>query len=221
MRPLRPGGKESDCHGSPPSGETVLEGAYVKVRLVEPGRSNQVNRELGFNFLELAIVVAIVLVLLAISGPRVLSAVYMAQVRGAANDLAGLIQQGRIMAERQNITLPVYAGAVETNATGAFIGVNGSTWASGDPDIPYANGVSNGSAASAPAALSPGFTAEAAGTVLYFSPRGLPVKSSGLAYVASNGVIFYLTDAHNDWCAVSVSGAGRSKVWMWSGSAWH
>jgi prepilin-type N-terminal cleavage/methylation domain-containing protein len=182
---------------------------------------NRVKQARGFNTLELAIVLAVISVLLAIAVPQVMSAIYMAQVRGAAIDLSGLIQQARIMAERQNTTLPVYAGTVETNATGAFIGVSGAAWASVDPDVPYANGATNAAASSAPSALNPGFTAEAAGTVLYFSPRGLPVKSSGLTYVASNGVIFYVTDTHNDWCAVSVSGAGRSKVWTWSGSAWH
>jgi Tfp pilus assembly protein FimT len=179
------------------------------------------GRARGFSTIELTVVLAITLVLAGLAIPQLMNTIYMSRVRGAANDLSGLIQQARIMAERQNTTLPVYAGTVETNATGAFIGVNGSTWQTGDPDIPYANGVTNGAASSAPSGLSPGFTPEAAGTVLYFSPRALPAKSSGSTYVASNGVVFYITDSHNDWAAVSVTATGRSKVWLWNGSTWH
>jgi Tfp pilus assembly protein FimT len=175
----------------------------------------------GFSTVELAVVLAVGLVLGGLAVPQLMSTIYLSRVRAAANDLSGLIQQARIMAERQNTTLPVYAGTVETNATGAFIGLNGSTWQSGDPDIPYASGVTNGAAASAPSGLNPGFTPEPAGTVLYFSPRALPVMSSGSTYVASNGVVFYITDSHNDWAAVSVSGSGRSKAWVWNGSAWN
>jgi Tfp pilus assembly protein FimT len=175
----------------------------------------------GFSTTEMAVVLAVLLTLSALAVPQLMSTVYMSRVRGAASDLSGLIQQARIMAERQNTTLPVYAGTVETNATGAFIGVKGSTWQSGDPDVPYANGVMNAASSSAPSTLNPGFTTEASGTVLYFSPRGLPAKSSGATYVASNGVVFYITDSHGNWAAVSVSGAGRSKVWVWNGSTWN
>lgn len=181
------------------------------------------NRTAGFSTLELLVVVAVTMILMAFAVPQLMGAIYLSRVRGGAADFAGLIQQARITAEKQNATLGVYAGAVESNATGAFIDTtgNGSTWTSPDPDVPYANGVTNGSASNAPSVLNPGFTPESAGTTLYFSPRGLPVKSSGGSYVASAGVIFYLTDSHQDWAAVSVSGAGRSKVWVWNGTGWH
>jgi prepilin-type N-terminal cleavage/methylation domain-containing protein len=175
----------------------------------------------GFSMIEVTVVVGIMLILAGFAIPQLMNLIYLSRVRDAADGLAGLIQQARITAEKQNTVLPLYTGTVETNATGAFVGLNGSTWQSGNPDIAYANGVSNGSASNVPTALSPGFTAETAGTTLYFNWRGLPVKSSGGSYVASAGVIFYLTDAHNNWAAVSVSAAGRSKVWILSGTAWH
>jgi prepilin-type N-terminal cleavage/methylation domain-containing protein len=176
--------------------------------------------ESGFSLIELVTVVTVMLIILAIAIPMLLNVIYMWRIRGTAADLAGLIQQARMLAEKQNTTLPVYTGTVETNAQGAFVGTSGSTWAAGEPDVPYGAGVSNGTAANAPAALSPGFTAEAAGTTLYLSARGLPVKASGNTYIPSNGVIFYLTDVHKDWAAVSVTGSGRTKTWIWTGS-WH
>jgi prepilin-type N-terminal cleavage/methylation domain-containing protein len=191
------------------------------------------RRQSGFSMIEIALVITIVLIVAAFAIPQVLNAINKMKLRGAASDLSALVQQARIMAERQNTTLAVYAGTVETNVTGAFvncsispfsscpIGGNGSTWASTDPDVPYPSGISNGVAANVPTALNPGFTAEPAGTILYFSPRGLPVMTSGATYVASNGVIFYLTDSKGDWVAVSVSGAGRSRVWVLSGTTWN
>lgn len=184
---------------------------------------------------EIAIVVAVTLIIAAFTVPQTLKAIYKMKIRGAANDLAGLVQQARIMAERQNNPIAVYAGTVDKNATGAFInctmvistsnpcpaGGNGSSWVAGEPDVPYPSVVSNGSASNVPTALSPGFTTESAGTILYFGPRGLPVKPSGGIYVPANGVIFYLTDTKGDWAAVSVSGAGRSKVWVLSGTTWY
>ena len=178
------------------------------------------HREHGFSVIELVTVATIIVILVAIAVPQMLGAIYSWRINGAASDLAGLIQQARILSEKQNTTTPIYTGAVETNAQGAFIGTSGTSWATGEPDVPYAANVTNGTAANAPSTLSPGFTPEPAGTTLYFSGRGLPVKASGATYVPSNGVIFYLTDIHGDWAAVSVTGAGRTKVWRYTG-AWH
>jgi Tfp pilus assembly protein FimT len=179
------------------------------------------KNERGAITLELIIVLTLMLIVVGFEVPQLLQATHTSILREQSESLCGLIQKARIMAEKQNTNLPVYAGSVETNRVGAFIGVAGSSWTSQDPDIPYPAGVTNGSTSNAPATLNPGFTPEATGTTLYFSPRGIPVKPSGSAYVASQGVIFYITDTTNDWAAVSVSPVGTSKVWIWNGSAWY
>jgi prepilin-type N-terminal cleavage/methylation domain-containing protein len=193
-------------------------GKIVSIPPCAHGNTIGDHRERGFSMIELIVVATISVILSAIAVPLLLNVIYTSRIRGAASDLSGLIQQARILAEQQNIALPVYTGSVGTNAQGAFIGTSGNTWVLGEPVVPYGGSVTNGSASSAPTALSPGFTAELAGTILYFSGRGLPVKPSGSTYIPSNGVIFYLTDTRGDWAAVSVTGAGRSKTWFWSGS---
>jgi len=188
----------------------------INHRLSRAGNTGQS----GFSMVELLVVISITAILTAIAIPQVFNMVYASRIRGAANGLAGLVQQGRMLAEQQNKTIPVLTGNIGTNAPGAFIGVNGTTWQSGDPSVGYAASISNASASNVPTALSPGFTAEPAGTTLYFNWRGAPVTSSG-AYMSPKGVIFYLSDTHNNWAAVSVSSAGRAKVWMLSGTSWR
>jgi prepilin-type N-terminal cleavage/methylation domain-containing protein len=174
----------------------------------------------GVSLIELMIVVAILFIIAVIGIPQMLKAMHLSQVRSAANGVSGLVQQARILAERQNTTLGVYTGAVDKGVTGAFVDNtgNGSTWHTGDSYVDYGSNVTNGASASAPSGLSPGFTPEAAGTTLYFNSLGMAVKSGG---VSSKGVVFYFTDAYGDWGAVAVSSLGRSKVWIWNGGGWQ
>jgi Tfp pilus assembly protein FimT len=179
--------------------------------------------------LELAIVLAIVLILAAFALPQLMRTVSMSRVRGAAIDLSGLVQQARIMAEKQNTTLAVYAGTLTGTTQGAFIncspnscpaGGNGSTWQAGDPTVAFTNSVRNAAPASAPSAVNPGhgFITEPAGTILFFNPRGLPVLNNG---TPCTGIVFYFTDSYNNWAALSVSESGRSTVWVWSANSWN
>ncbi len=181
---------------------------------------------------EIVTVLAMTLILVAFGLPQLMNAVYSARIRGAASDLAGLVQQARFLAEQQNVTLAVYTGTVDGGLTGAFIpcyrtGTSdlcgssaGTTWATGEPDIPFTSGISLGAAASAPSGLTLGFTPQAAGSILYFSPRGLLSTSTGAS--ATQGFVFYLTDTHGNWAAVAVTTAARTKVWGYTGGGpWH
>jgi len=186
-----------------------------------------VHRSRGFSVTELVVVITILLILAGIAVPEVMNAVYMSHVRGAADNLSVLIQQARMTAEQHDVTIPLYATAVGTDSVqGAFISCSASacpnapTWQSGDAYVAYGADVSNSAQASAPAELNPGFVPEAAGTVLYLSPLGRAYKSSGVSYTMSKGFVYYLSDSHNDWAAVSVSPLGRSKVWIYTGG-WH
>jgi Tfp pilus assembly protein FimT len=196
-------------------------------------KPSRILRQRGFSTLEIVVALAILFIVVAFAIPMVMGSVYLARVRNSANDLAGLAQQARTLAQKQNATLALYTGtAGPTNANGAFVncspsaypcpsGGSGTTWVAGDPEVEFADGVSNSGSASAPTGLNLGFTPEADGTVLYFSPRGFPEKVSGSTYVLANGFVLYITDQHSNWAAVAVSPAGRTKVWVWNGSSWN
>src|SRR5882757_11295754 len=64
----------------------------------------------GFSLIEIMVVVFVVMVVMAIAVPNVLLAVANIRLRASAGDLAGLMQQARIMAAKNNPqTPPVYA----------------------------------------------------------------------------------------------------------------
>src|SRR3989442_6705956 len=64
----------------------------------------------GFSLIEVLIVVFVVMVVAAIAVPNVLLAVANIRLRASAGDLAGLMQQARIMAAKNNPqTPPAYA----------------------------------------------------------------------------------------------------------------
>jgi prepilin-type N-terminal cleavage/methylation domain-containing protein len=85
--------------------------------------------------------------------------------------------------------------------------------------------------------MSLGFTPLAVTALPYFSSRGTPcavsaantnvclnIDASGTPPVTASYQI-YLTDTRptgsNGWAAVTVSPAGRIKVWMWDGASWE
>ena len=180
----------------------------------------------GFSILELTFVVAITLILAAITVPQMQTVIYDAKLRGAAVDMAGLIQQARIIAARQNTTVPVYVGSMgANNGYGAWVGtLPGASWVASEPTIQFPQSIQMGNSGGAPSALSPGFTAEADGTVLCFNARGLPCKYVSSTGKATTGIVLYLTDGRpgaNGWVAVSITPAGRSRVWVCNGSSWR
>src|SRR5260370_28754833 len=83
----------------------------------------------GFSLVELVTVVAIVLVVAAVAVPNVLLAVANLRLRSSAGDLAGLMQQARIMAAKNNPTTPIAVYpvryGVRNGAEMAYIELNG------------------------------------------------------------------------------------------------
>ena len=86
------------------------------------------KREGGFSLLEIVIVVFVVLVVMAVAIPNVMVAVANVRLRASAGDLAGLMQQARMMAAKNNPqNPPVYPirYGVKNGRQIAYIDLNG------------------------------------------------------------------------------------------------
>jgi len=90
----------------------------------QSGNRSGPKQEGGFSILELVIVVFVVLVVAAIAIPNVLMAVSNIRLRASAGDLAGLMQQARILSAKNNTTYSVLY-ATRNGAQIAFVDLNG------------------------------------------------------------------------------------------------
>jgi type II secretory pathway pseudopilin PulG len=204
----------------------------------------------GFSMVELLIVIFIVMVIAALVIPNVMLAVSNLRLRGSGSDLAGLMQQARILAAKNNpINPPVYPirYGVQNGAQIAFVDLNNNgTW--------DANVTINGVNTSEPVIGFSGTVVPAAGAptgaggqptpyvlagdssigtpfnnanMLAFTPRGLPCDFSAPPACTSPAptyFVYYLTDTrigNPGWAAVVVTKGGRIRVVTWNGATWN
>lgn len=173
----------------------------------------------GFTITELLVVVSLVLLVTALSLPNLMRSVHTARLRGAVNDLSGLLQVARIRAvqdDRYYSVYPINNNGVQQqfvdiypqNINGAS-GTGGTALNSGDPSIVIAPEISIQPQASAPNTsnlasqllptnpnnLLPS-DASAAATPITFGPEGLPCKpvqvnGAGTVCNSRGGVVAY------------------------------
>jgi type II secretory pathway pseudopilin PulG len=201
---------------------------------IEPKRSDvRRGRTSGFSLLEIVIVVFVILVVTAIAVPNVLLAVANVRLRSSAGDLAGLMQQARMMAAKNNPTtpIPVYPirYAVRNGAQIAYIDLNGDgSWSSSvtvngvtmsEPLVEFSGTVVPAAGAPSGSGGQPSPYVLAGDTViggsffdntntLAYTPRGFPCDYStppACSTPAPKYFVYYLTDTR-------VGGAGWSGV---------
>jgi prepilin-type N-terminal cleavage/methylation domain-containing protein len=155
------------------------------------------RQQAGFSLVELSVVVIIVLIISSTAIPGIVSSMRMARLRGAASDFAGLLEQARIYAIRDNRYYSTYILAALGSAqvgqayvdllpkslTGAS-GNGGTSVATGDPTITMSSEVIQLPVASAPntnnlktqllPATTPVTPTDTSVTPATFGPRGLP-----------------------------------------------
>ena len=219
---------------------------------IEPKRSDvRRGRTSGFSLLEIVIVVFVILVVTAIAVPNVLLAVANVRLRASAGDLAGLMQQARILAARTNPqTPPVYPirYGVKNGRQIAYIDLNNSSdWSSSvtingvtmsEPLIEFSGTVVPAAGAPSGSGGQPGPYVLAGDTVIggssfdnthtmAYTPRGFPCDFSSPPTCTTPAVtyfVYYLTDTRvggPGWSGVVVTKAGRTKVVNWNGSSWN
>ncbi len=218
---------------------------------IEPKRDYlRRDRTGGFSLIELLIVVFVVMVVAAIAIPNVLLAVSNIRLRASAGDLAGLMQQARIMAAKNNPTTPIAVYpvryGVRNGAQIAYIDLNGDgSWSSSvtvngvtmsEPLIQFSGTVVPAAGAPTAGVGVPGPYVLAGDTgsgsydntyILAYTPRGFPCDYTTpptCSTPAAKYFVYYLTDTRvgpSGWAAVVVTKAGRTKVVNWNGSQWN
>ncbi|MCU1242415.1 MAG: hypothetical protein JWO71_3141 [Candidatus Acidoferrum typicum] len=197
------------------------------------------NRQRGMSMIEIMVVVFITLVMSALASPNIMQVIYNMRLRSAASDLAGLMQQARIMAAKDNTPYAIrYTTLGSSNIAYVDLNLDG-TYAAGEPLVQFsgtvvvAGGAPSGSGVQPAAYVLPGDTGSGSynnTSVLGFSARGLPCNydSSTTPATCTTPAVkpfgYYLTDTRMGapgWATVSVTKGGRTKALMWDGTSWH
>jgi type II secretory pathway pseudopilin PulG len=204
-------------------------------------KRNYVRRDRtgGFSIIELLIVLFVVMVIAAIAIPNILLAVSNIRLRASAGDLAGLMQQARILAAKNNTTYPVRY-TTTGGAQIAYVDLNGnSTFSTGEPVMQFsgttapASGAPSGSGGQPSAYVLAGDTGSGSydnTNILGYTGRGLPCNYDASTTPATCSTppakyfVYYITDTRvgrAGWAAVVVTKGGRTKIVTWNGSTWN
>jgi type II secretory pathway pseudopilin PulG len=197
------------------------------------------NKQRGMSMIEIMVVVLITILLAAVTSPNIMQAIHNLQLRSSANDLAGLMQQARIMAAKDNTPYAIRYTTLGSSAI-AYIDVNlNGSYAPGEPQVQFsgtiapASGAPSGSGGQPPAYVLTGDTPSGSydnTNILGFSARGLPCNYDSsttpatCTTPASKYFSYYLSDTRigqPGWAAVIVTKSGRTKAVMWDGTSWH
>jgi type IV fimbrial biogenesis protein FimT len=188
----------------------------------------------GFSLLELIIVMAISISIVAFAAPTFLRAFYSIRLKSAASNLSGLMQLARIQAARRNAIITVKY-RVNGNVQQAYIDFNNSNqWDPAEPIISFNGSIlmaagPPGGAGAPPLYVLVGDTAGVTfdnTSTLGYSQRGLPCAYAGglCATPAPGYFVYYIQDQRPGsigWGGVVVTRSGRTKPIIWNGASWQ
>ena len=207
--------------------------------------SNEVDRrseQLGFSIVELLVVLAVMLILVAFAIPIANSTVNTFRLRGTLGSTSNLLQRCRMQAAKQNVTQRMhFATDPVTNRVVVFVTPASDTNSTVTALKADANVVEqywfpsqfslSGAPSGTPAALSgqtmwgTSITVTNINKDFYFDSRGLPCdyNTSTSACPATNGFVQYFNFSNGgrtQWAAISLSPAGRIQSWFYDGGNW-
>lgn len=180
---------------------------------------------------ELAIVVAIGLVVSAAAIPSITTTVANVRLRSNIGSVSGLLQSCRMLAVNQNKTKTARFSTLSGGSVMAYVKNANDAGAlnSSDAQIMMEAPISKVDpplGAGAPteiSALTLGFTGDHGNPS--FTSRGLPcLYDISTGACPTQGFVFYFKDTRQrtaeGWSAVSISPAGRITKWFWNGTTW-
>lgn len=203
--------------------------------------------ERGRTMLEMLIVIAIGVCLAALALPNVLMAYDLLRLNAAAMEFSGMIQRTRSTAVVQNAPAALRLSTSTFCSIGTTLWIDANANGTMDANeyarycvsshISIANSTTTLPASISDALLGDmtSITVNVAGiaTPVYFNGRGLPCQYSSTSGTCnatiSSGTtasswVYYLYDSPSlgakNWAAISITPAGRVRVWNWNGSAW-
>jgi prepilin-type N-terminal cleavage/methylation domain-containing protein len=197
----------------------------------------------GFSLVELMIVLVIIMVVSALAMPNVIRGIGTLRLRGAGSNMSGLIQKARIEAVRTNriqqLKFANVNGALLLYVDGPAVGTYTAYNDTPDPheavvQVPDSISFDDGSGAPAAnftsnATTLLGYTQTASTTSpinLAFNQRGLPCTPDAtpptVCTIPAKYVYFLKSTGPygGGWLAISITPAGRIRVWSWDGSNW-
>jgi prepilin-type N-terminal cleavage/methylation domain-containing protein len=184
------------------------------------------NDDYGFSMIEMIMVIAIMLVLAAITMPTMVNTLSDLHLRSSATNLSGLLQTARMQAVRKNASYGIQPVTLPGGQSAYFVNLNGPTYSNGDPlvvlgdQVVASQGTGSGAPNEAAFIAGLGFTVALGGVVPSFNARGLPCsptlantcpQNPGQGFVLFLQQSTFLGDIR--WAAVTVNGSGRVQVW--------
>lgn len=204
------------------------------------------NKHSGFSMIELLVVIAIIMVVAAMATPSIMNTMNGIRLRSAASEVAGIMQECRQRAVRNNRYYTVKP-AVVTGARAAYVDLNyNDTFDGGAPapepiiQLPQSVAVVNAGAPNTANLIGQcctTFVPQNAGILPSFNSRGLPCVGAANPPPANSlcnirdaggntvGFVYYMNQNRAfgalGWAAVSVTPAGRIRVWTYAGTTWQ
>ena len=184
----------------------------------------------GFSMLEVMAVTAISMIITMIAIPNMMTAIGNMRLRSSMTSLAGVLQNCRMLAVKQNTIMTTHF-AVSTFGAGngviAYVktATDPNPISTSDSQVELEQPVTQVASLSGPDAPSTapslGFTAVSSEPS--FTTTGLPCAYSA-GTCTNSGFLYYFHDTRastkTGWAAISISAAGRLKKWYWNGQTW-
>lgn len=195
--------------------------------------NSQCEGQTGFSLPELIIVVAIILTISAIAVPALLNGIADVKLRSSASTLQGHLQQLRMRAIKENRPLRArLSSEVGTGVTVMYIDLDdGDDFDATEPSVSFSTDVTvaatGGPVLTNTQVVNVGtFVIGTTSNSIFFNARGLPCDTSGSAACQTQrGYVYYLSQLRSSgstvYAAVSVTPAGRIRVWRRLGTTWQ
>jgi len=179
------------------------------------------GREHGFSVIELIIVVAVIMVLAALSGKAMWSAVANYRMDTAAREIAGSVQMAKMKATARDARYQVLINTTAGTYRIQRLTAAGGTWEldPGTDDYTLPSGVSFRATAAASAPT--GHTA-GPNTEMTFNTRGLLIQNvtTATASLVDSRCFYMESSAGARSAAVCTGVTGKTAVYRLTGSAW-